>query len=295
MTKPKGTLIAIGGNEEKNFSNLEERFQTDFGEGVILHDINKHAGGREARIEVITTASSIPNEVGNKYRDTFSKLGVKNVGILDIHDREMANSPDTLKFIEETDAVLFSGGDQSSISRVIKDTKTHELLLDRYLNEDFIIAGTSAGAMVMADEMITGGRNSNVLKKNDLKLGKGLGLLKETIIDSHFIRRGRFGRLAEAVALHPEKLGIGLGEDTGLIITKGNCCEIIGTGMVILFDGSNFDYNQSQNLKSHVPISLANLIVHILAPKDKYYIREKKADIHFEPRNYKKNLTESES
>lgn len=290
MTKPKGTLIAIGGNERKNFTNLDERFQTDFGEGVILHDLNHLAGGLDSRIEVITSASSIPEEVGKKYSDTFKKLGVKNVGILDIRDRIMANSPETLKVIEEADAVLFSGGDQSKISKVFKDTKSHELLVDRYLNDKFVIAGTSAGAMVMSDEMITGGRNGNVLKRNDLKMGKGLALLSEAIIDSHFIRRARFGRLAEAVAVFPDKLGIGLGEDTGIIITDGDVCEIIGTGMVILFDGSELEYNQSQNLKKHIPISLSNLRVHILAPKDKYIISEKRAEIHFNPQNYQKTL-----
>lgn len=292
--KPKGTLIAIGGNEAKKFNHIDERFQTDFGEGVILHDINKHAGGPDSRIEVITSASVIPEEVGKKYKETFKKLGVKNVGILDIRCREMANSPKTLKLIEDADAVLFSGGDQSKISQVIKDTKTHELLVDRYYNDEFVIAGTSAGAMVMSDEMISGGRNGNVLKRNDLKMGKGLGLLKSAIIDSHFIHRARFGRLAEAVALFPDKLGIGLGEDTGLVITEGNCCEIIGTGMVILFDGSNFEYNQSRNLKNHIPISLSNLKVHVLAPKDKYFIKEKRAEIFYNPKNYKKELTRSE-
>lgn len=291
MTKPKGTLIAIGGNERKNFANLDEKFQSDFGEGVILHDFNELAGGKGSRIEVITSASAIPEEVGNKYRDTFQKLGVKNVGILDIRDRKMANSPKTLKIIEEADAVLFSGGDQSKISNVFRDTKSHELLLHRYLNEKFVIAGTSAGAMVMSNEMITGGRNGIVLKRNDLKMGKGLGLLSETIIDSHFIRRARFGRLAEAVAVHPKKLGIGLGEDTGIIITEGDVCEIIGSGMVIFFDGSGLEYNQSQNLKKHIPISLSNLCVHILAPKDKFYIREKRVEIHFNPQNYREELT----
>ena len=295
MTKPKGTLIAIGGNEKKNFNNLDEKFQTDFGEGVILHDIKKHAGGLKSHIEVITTASAIPDEVGRKYMETFRKLGVKNVGILDIRDRKVANSPEALKVIEEADAVLFSGGDQSKISKVFKDTRSHDLLLDRYLNDKFVIAGTSAGAMVMSDEMITGGRNGNVLKRNDLKMGKGLGLLKEAIIDSHFIRRARFGRLAEAVAVFPDKLGIGLGEDTGIIITEGNLCEIIGSGMVILFDGSELEYNQSQNLKKHIPISLSNLRVHIFAPKDKYYIREKRTEIHFNPQNYQKKITEFES
>jgi cyanophycinase len=294
MMKPQGTLIAIGGNEEKEFTKIDERFQTDFGEGGILQHIIKHAGGPKSRIEVITSASDIPGVVGEKYWETFMRLGAENVGILDIRDQEIAECSSTSKRIEDADAILFSGGDQSQISRFIKDTKAHELIYDRYMNEEFILAGTSAGAVVMAEEMIAGGRNGNILRKNDLKMGKGLGLMKQVIFDSHFIRRGRFGRLAEAVALYPDKLGIGLGEDTGVIIREGNICEIIGSGMVVLFDGSNFDYNQYRNLKDGMPISLANLAVHILATQDKYYIREKKAEIHYNPRHHKEEFTKSE-
>lgn len=288
--KPKGTLIAIGGNEEKEFTRIDERFHTDFGEGGILHHIIKHAGGPKSRIEVITSASDIPKIVGEKYWETFMNLGAENVGVLDIRDRNLANSSKVLKRIEDADAVLFSGGDQSQISRFIKDTKTHELICDRFKNEEFILAGTSAGAVVMSDDMITGGRPGNILKKNDLKMGKGLGLMKQVIFDSHFIRRGRFGRLAEAVAKYPTKLGIGLGEDTGLIITEGNVCEIIGSGMVVLFDGSNFKFNDYSDLKDNAAVSLANLTVHVLATQDKYYIREKKAEIDYEHRHHKEKV-----
>lgn len=284
--KPKGTLIAIGGNEEKEFTKIDERFHIDFGEGGILHHIIQQAGGANSRIEVITSASDIPKIVGEKYWETFMDMGAKNVGVLDIRDRNLANNSGVLKRIEDADAILFSGGDQSQISRYIKDTKTHELICDRYKNEDFILAGTSAGAVVMSENMITGGRPGNVLKKSDLKMGEGLGLMKEVIFDSHFIRRGRFGRLAEAVAKHPDKLGIGLGEDTGLIITEGNVCEIIGSGMVVLFDGSNFEFNDYAELKDNVAISLANLTVHVLATQDKYYLKEKKAEIHYENRHH---------
>lgn len=294
MRNPKGTLIAIGGNEEKEFTKIDERFQTDFGEGVILNHIIKHAGGPNSRIEVITSASDIPGIVGEKYWDTFTNLGAKNVGILDIRNRKIAETSATLKRLEDADAILFSGGDQSQISRFIKDTKTHELICERYQNEEFIIAGTSAGAVVLSDEMITGGRHINVLRKNGLKMGKGLGLMKQVIFDSHFIRRGRFGRLAEAVALHPDKLGVGLGEDTGLIITEGNVCEIIGSGMVVLFDGSSFSYNQYHNLKDNMSISLANLTVHILGPEDTYLIREKKAEFQYDPRYHKEEFTRFE-
>ncbi len=290
---PQGTLIAIGGAEKKEFKKKDEKFHPHFGEGFILQDIINHSGGRGSRIEVITSASAIPEVVGEKYQQTFKILGAENVGVLDIRHRETADDPTTLQRIKEADAVLFSGGDQSQISRYILDSETHKLLAHRYCNEKFVIAGTSAGSVVMSAEMIAGGRNGSVLKKSDLKWGKGLGFMADVIFDSHFIRRGRFGRLAEAVALHPNKLGVGLGEDTGIIITEGNVCEIIGSGMVVLFDGSNLDFNKYNTLRDYVPISLANLTVHILATRDKYYIREKKAEIHYDARHHKEEAISS--
>lgn len=292
MAKPEGILIAIGGNEEKDFPKIDEKYQSEFGEGGILHYIIKHAGGSESRIEVITSATIIPGVVGKKYEETFHRLGAENIGILDIRDREFTDAPENLKRIEAADAILFSGGDQSQITRYIRNTRMHELILDRYRNEKLVIAGTSAGAVVMAEEMITGGRNANVLRKNDLKMGKGLGLMKEVVFDSHFIRRGRFGRLAEAAARHPDKLGIGLGEDTGVIITEGDICEIIGSGMVVLFDGSTLNFNQYHNLKDDMAVSLANLTVHVMATGDKFYIREKKAQIHDNPLHQNKDVEE---
>lgn len=282
--KPKGILIAIGGNEKKKFKKIHEKFQEDFGEGLILHNILSEAGGGEARIEIITSASDIPKLVGNKYHETFELLGAKNVGILDIQDQQYAESTDVLKRLNSADVIMFSGGDQTKISRIFRDTQAQELLCDRYLNEAVIIAGTSAGAVVMSEEMIGGGINKHILKKNDLKLGKGLGLMKNVIFDSHFIRRGRFGRLAEAVAKYPDKLGIGLGEDTGVIIREGNICDIIGSGMVIFFDGSQFSHNRYHELPARSAVSLANLIVHILVIHDRYYIREKKVEIYTKQR-----------
>lgn len=283
--KPKGTLIAIGGNVDKKFK-LDEKFHAEFGEGSILRTIIQEAGGIKSRIEVITSASDIPDVVGENYKEAFIELKAENVGILEIQSRNEADSPEVLKRLKETDALLFSGGDQSQLSRILKDTKACEIIRERYLNEKFVVAGTSAGAMVLSEEMIAGGKYSNNFRKNSVQMGKGLGLMDEIIFDTHFIRRGRFGRLGEAVALHPKKLGVGLGENTAMIITEGNCCEIIGTGMVILFDGSAFSHNRYHTLKDNVPISLGNLTVHILAPRDKYYIREKKMEIHHNPRNH---------
>lgn len=293
MKAPRGTLIAIGGNEQKKFKKTEEGFQSTFGEGFILQDIINNSVASKPRIEVITSASEIPEIVGNKYRKTFLRLGVDNIGILDLRDREEADKPSTLDRIANSDIILFSGGDQSKLSRIIKDTLTHQLLCKRYENEKFIIAGTSAGAVVMSEEMISGGRNGTILRKDDLKMGKGLGLMSEVIFDSHFIKRHRFGRLAEAVAMHPDKLGVGLGEDTGVIIREGNILEIIGSGMVVIFDGSNLNHNQYGKLKNKIPVSLANLTVHILATQDRYNIREKVAKIHYDTRHHNPAIKES--
>jgi cyanophycinase len=242
---------------------------------------------------VITSASEIPEIVGQNYQESFLMLGVDNVGVLDIRERSEADTSSTLDRISSADIVLFSGGDQSKISRIIKDTLTHKLICNRYLNENFTIAGTSAGAVVLSEEMISGGRNGTIIRKNDLKMGKGLGLMSGVIFDSHFINRHRFGRLAEAVALHPEKLGVGLGEDTGVVIREGNILEIIGSGIVVIFDGSNLSYNHYGKLRNRIPISLANLTVHILTTQDSYNIREKVISIHYDARHHEPEVIES--
>lgn len=293
MKSPKGTLIAIGGNEQKRLKKTDESFHPDFGEGYILQDIIINSEVSEPRIEVITSASKIPEIVGEKYKQSFLRLGVDNVGILDIRDRSEADKSSTLDQISRSNIILFSGGDQNRLSRIIKDTLAHQLIRKRYQEEKFTIAGTSAGAVVMSEEMISGGRNGTIIRKNDLKMGKGLGLISEVIFDSHFIKRQRFGRLSEAVALHPDKLGVGLGEDTAVIVREGNILEIIGSGIVVIFDGSNLSYNQYGKLKNRIPISLANLTVHILATQDRYDIQNKLVRIHYDTRHHTPEVKKS--
>ncbi|MBP3193993.1 cyanophycinase [Natronogracilivirga saccharolytica] len=293
MKTPKGTLIAIGGNEQKKIKKTDESFYSHFGEGFILQDIINNSEVSEPRIEVITSASEIPEVVGQNYKDSFLRLGVDNVGILDIRDRDEAEKSSTLDRINSSDIILFSGGNQSKISHIFRDTLAHQLICKRYQNENVTIAGTSAGAVVMSEEMISGGRNGTIIRKNDLEMGKGLGLISEIIFDSHFINRHRFGRLAEAVALHPEKLGVGLGEDTGVLIKEGNLLEIIGSGIVVIFDGSNLYYNQYDKLKKRIPLSLANLTVHLLSTQDTYNIREKVARVHYDSRHHEPEVSKS--
>ena len=154
-----------------------------------------------------------------------------------------------------------------------------ERLLERDLFEIAGFSGTSAGAMCMSKEMIAGGSVSEALFKGNVKMNTGMGFLPEAIIDSHFIQRGRFGRLAEAVAQFPSLLGIGLAEDTGLIIKYGNACRVIGSGMVILFDPSHLSHNKSAILSPGTPMSLSNLTTHVLAIGDQFNIKERSFEI----------------
>ena len=139
--------------------------------------------------------------------------------------------------------------------------------------------------MCMSEEMITGGGVREAFTKGATGMGKGLGLIPNFIIDSHFIRRGRFGRLAEAVAKFPLKIGIGLAEDTGLVIKKGNKCEVIGSGMVILFDPRRLIHNNQAVVQEGSPMSLTNLKIHILANGDMLNIKKRK--VKFSPAHLK--------
>jgi cyanophycinase len=274
----KGVLIPIGGNEDKGLGE-SENYTLDFIEDSILSHVVREAGGQGARIVIIPTASSIPKEVSQNYIDAFTQLGCKNLRVLDIRNRMHSSKKETIRAVEEADCIMFSGGDQSKIIKFIGNTEMHRLMEHRYLNEKLVIAGTSAGAMAMSREMIAGGSSQESLYKGAVIMRNGLGLINDLIIDTHFIRRGRFGRLAEAVAIHPNLLGIGLAEDTGIIIDAENHFKVIGSGMVILFDPSGLTHNSHKALPEGTPISLGNLVVHILANSDEFTINNRNINI----------------
>ena len=279
MQLVKGTLIPIGGNEDKGNEENEQYTQEFISEGILYHVV-KEAGGIDANIVVIPTASSIPIEVGESYLDAFSTLGCNNVTVLDIRKKEDSEKEDSIKLIKQADCVMFSGGNQSKITDKIGGTTIHKILTDRYKNEEgFVIAGTSAGAMAMANEMIAGGSASEAFIKGAVTMYKGLSLIPELIIDTHFIRRGRFGRQSEAVAKHPNLIGIGLAEDTGMIIKNGNDCTVIGSGMAIIFDGSKLTHNNEKILEEGTPMTMANLTVHVLSNSDMYSIKDRKVSV----------------
>ena len=275
----KGTLIPIGGNEDKGAKKSEQYTLEFISEGILYHVVEE-AGGIDAKIVMIPTASRIPIEVGENYLDAFEKLGCKNVTVLDIRSKKDSEKESSVKLIKEANCIMFSGGDQSKITNKIGGTTIHKILEDRYKNEKgFVIAGTSAGAMAMSNEMIAGGSASEAFVKGAVTMYKGLHLIPELIIDTHFIRRGRFGRQSEAVAKHPHLTGFGLAEDTGMIIKNGKDCTVIGSGMVIVFDGSKLTHNNEKILEEGTPMTMANLTVHVLSNGDTYDIKNRKVAV----------------
>lgn len=279
MSHPKGKLIAIGGAEDKG-TNLEtgefHRNNLNFFELGILRRVVQEAGGPSARIEVITTASMIPYEVGENYLNAFGKIGCTNIGLLHIRTRQDAMNDEYIERIRHCDAVMFSGGNQLRLSATDGGTEFLTILKKRYQEENFVIAGTSAGAMAMSNTMIYEGNATRAHLKGEVKITTGLGFLNTVIIDSHFEKRGRFGRLAQAVATNPSCIGIGLGEDTGMLITEGNRMEAIGSGLVMILDGHDILHSNIADIPDGNPISLENLKVHFCEKGNGYLIKERK-------------------
>lgn len=279
MSIPKGKLIAIGGAEDKG-TDLETgevyRNNLNFFELGILRRVVVEAGGTSSRIEVITTASTIPYEVGENYLNAFGKIGCTNVGVMHIRNRQDTADDEYIERIRHCDAVMFTGGNQLRLSVTDGGTEFLSILKSRYLEEDFLIAGTSAGAMAMSHTMIYEGNAARAHLKGEVKMTTGLGFINSVIIDSHFEKRGRFGRLVQAVATNPSAIGIGLGEDTGMLITEGNKMEGIGSGLVVIIDGHDILHSNIADIPDGNPVSIENLKVHFCEKGNGYLIKERK-------------------
>lgn len=278
MQIPKGKLIAIGGAEDKG-SDLEKgaifRNNLNFFELGILRRIVAEAGGSDANIEVVTTASTIPYEVGENYLDAFGKIGCTNVHIIHIRNREDAQKPEYIERIQQCNCIMFSGGNQLRLTTIFGGTRFLDIIQERYWKENFVIAGTSAGAMAMSSTMIYEGNATRAHLKGEVKITTGLGFMDGVIFDSHFEKRGRFARLAQAVSANPSCIGIGLGEDTGMLITQGNNMEAIGSGPVIIVDGHDVKHSNLADIPEGNPLSIENLHVHFCAKGNGFKVKER--------------------
>jgi cyanophycinase len=273
---PKGKLLIIGGAEDKEDDppNIIESMR-EYTRYEILTELLPDC--RNKKIEIVTTGSEVPSEVKKVYQKVFHKIGYGNINFLNINTRVEAQKPNYMVRVEEAGAVFFTGGDQFRLSTILGGTPIIDIIKRRYQEDsNFIVAGTSAGAMVMSGVMIAGGGLTEALVYRNLIITAGLGFLTSSIIDTHFIKRGRFGRLAHAIIMNPEKLGIGLGEDTALIIKNGTDAECRGSGMVVIIDGRHILQTNIAKVREGEAVYVENLKVHLLVKGCRFSLKTRK-------------------
>lgn len=247
----KGNLVIIGGAEDKQ------------GECRILKYLVELAGGPDAKLTILTTATESPEVTGNEYMSVFQRLGVRNINILNINTRDDAEMENSARLTSESTCIFFTGGDQLRITSILGGTKTIKALQQAYVN-GAIIAGTSAGASAMSSTMIVDGNGNDPARKCTLKMAPGLGLLDEVLIDQHFHQRGRIGRLLCGVAENPSILGIGIDEDTAVRVFPDKHLEVIGNNSVTIVNGRSIKSTNVSELKPDENLAIANVIIHVL-------------------------------
>lgn len=260
--KINGNLIIIGGAEDKK------------GDKEILKRVANFIDKENENLLVATVATEFPEESFNKYYKVFSKLGVKNINKLDISSRNDACDEKNVKLVNDSNLIFFTGGDQLRITSLLGGTEIYTAIKEASA-KGTIIVGTSAGASVMSDTMIIQGDDEESPRKCTLKMSPGLGLVENIIIDQHFAQRGRIGRLLTAIAENPEVLGIGIDEDTAIIVSDKGIAEIIGSGAVYFVDGSSIVYTNVSEQHSDEILSMFNVKLHVLKEGDKFNLIKK--------------------
>lgn len=261
MEQVKGRLIALGGGDDEGLIKL----------------IRSNICELTSHIEVIATATPQASDAidsGNAYKEAFEELGCNNVRFMHIDEDHPADTPDNIQRISKASVIFFTGGDQVRLASFLNGTELLHIMRQRYRTEDIIIAGTSAGAAVMSDCMIYNGYGHYSLIKGEMKTTTGCSFIKNVYIDSHFAERGRFGRLAHAVAHDPEYVGIGLSEETGIIIKEGDQVEVFGSGVVTIIDASQIRFSNTRDVEENEPIAVENLKMHLLVHGYRYCLRE---------------------
>jgi cyanophycinase len=243
-----GILMPIGGAEDRRSDR------------VILKRFVELCGSSNARIVVIPSASGFPHETAKTYKSLFSDLGAGSVFEFHVNSRQQANDPASIQLLNDVTGIFFTGGDQLRLLSLIGATRFAQSIRSHHLN-GIHIAGTSAGASALSLQMIAFGRSGTVPSQRMVQIAAGLGLTESLIIDQHFSQRNRLGRLMTAVALNPHRIGIGVDEDTALMIAPDGCCEVIGAGSVTVVDGRQLEYSDIYAAKRYEPFTLTGVHV----------------------------------
>jgi cyanophycinase len=264
LSNREGPLIIIGGHEDKE------------GDKVILKDIAGRLNG--GRLVIATVASHAPEGYFDSYEKAFAPLGVTDLVELYVDDRAQAHDAEKLALLDGAAGVFFSGGDQLRISSQIGDTPI-EARIREIWRSGGVLAGTSAGASVMSDTMMVRGASAETHRIGDLRMAPGLGIIRDAIIDQHFAERGRIGRLLGAVAQSPRVLGIGIDEDTAIIL-EADDFRVIGSGAVYVVDAEGVSASNIAEARAERALSIFDVRLHVLASGDGFSLSERRPHGH---------------
>ena len=262
----EGTLLIIGGAEDKK------------GDCVILREFVRLSARRGGPLVIMTAAALHPKKVSSEYLKIFRRLGAEKVVSLDIPSRQQAQQPSLAEDIAAAGGIFFTGGDQLRITSLLGGTEADFALREAY-RRGTVIAGTSAGASVMSATMILGGDEDSSPNRGSISLGSGMGLVHQVVIDQHFAQRGRLGRLLVAVAQQPAILGIGIDEDTAVLIDSDNRMGVIGSQTVTVVDGNRCGHTNVSEAKPEQALALTAVTVHILPGGYGFDLLERRAII----------------
>jgi cyanophycinase len=256
-----GTVMVIGGAEDK----IRDR--------LILGRFVELAGGQKATIAVISTASSLGLEAGERYRAVFGELGVKKVRPLHAMTRAQANDETFARQLRDATGIFLTGGNQLRLSSTIGGTLLAEAVMARF-REGAVVGGTSAGASAMSTHMIAFGASGGTPKHRMAALAAGLGVLPSVIIDQHFQQRNRLGRLLSVIAQNPSLLGLGVDEDTAGVVGPDGIMEVIGRGSITIVDGSAAE-TDAWDIHGHRPLMISGVVLHALPAGYRFDLRRR--------------------
>ena len=257
-----GTLIIIGGHEDRDPK----------GDKVILREFVRRAG--PGKIVLATVASHQPEGYFDEYQAAFAELGVAELVELYVEERSQALAGEQFDLLDGAAGIFFTGGDQLRITSQIGDTRIEEKV-KRFFEQGGVVAGTSAGASVMSETMLVKGSSAETHRIGDLHMAPGMGLVRDVIIDQHFAERGRMGRLLGAVSQNPRMLGIGIDEDTAVVLEKA-VFEVIGSGGVYVVDGAGATYCNVAEARAECVLSMDDVRVHVLSSGDHFDVSSRK-------------------
>jgi cyanophycinase len=266
MRTPQATktaVLVIGGAEDKVHGR------------DILRTFVGRAGASKAYITIIPSASREPAIIGSRYIRLFEEMGAEKVEILDIREREQCETSLVKESLEACSGVFLTGGDQLRLCGVLSDTPAMEIIRQRVRAGQLTLAGTSAGAAVMGHHMIAGGGSGETPNRSLVDMATGLGFIPEVIVDQHFHNRNRMGRLISAIAAHPERLGIGIDEDTCAVFERDGWLQVVGKGSVTIVDPTEVTHTNEPHVGANEPLTVHNLRLHILSYGDRFHLYQR--------------------